>query len=201
MCETDYTSNLQKYPSRSNCYQNCQNCQNNKLAENSEELRPTQKQALTILCLHLLENKIWHRSVWYSKCNPNQEGSSQTKQSLESIIQQRFLTPTDSLHKELEVLKVKDINKLHTAKFAHMQQNNKTPNIFKNFFIANQTVHQHNTRQNHNLHINQPNTNNGKRTMKYHGATIWNALAGSLRKIESNKTFGSQLKRSLLANY
>ena len=56
----------------------------------SEELRPTQKQALTILCLHLLENKIWHRSVWYSKCNPNQEGSSQTKQSLESIIQQRF---------------------------------------------------------------------------------------------------------------
>ena len=25
--------------------------------------------------------------------------------------------------------------------------------------------------------------------MKYHGATIWNALAGSIRKIESNKTY------------
>ena len=99
---------------------------------------------------------------------------------------------------ELEVLKAKDINKLQTAKFVHMQQNTKH---IQNFFIANQTVHQHNTRQNHNLHINQPNTNNGKRSMKYHGATIWNALAGSLRKITSNKTFGSQLKRSLLANY
>ena len=30
-----------------------------------------------------------------------------------------------SLHEELEVLKVKDINKLHTAKFVHMQQNTK----------------------------------------------------------------------------
>ena len=29
-----------------------------------------------------------------------------------------------------------------------------------------------------------------------HGATIWNALAGPLRKIESNKTFGSQLKEA-----
>ena len=118
-----------------------------------------------------------------------------------------FLTPTDSLHKELEVLKVKDINrvkdinKLHIAKFVHMEKN-KTPNILKKlFFIANQTVHKHNTRQNHNLHIDQPNTNNGKRSMKYHGTTIWNTLAGSLRNIESNKTFGSNLKRSLLANY
>ena len=84
---------------------------------------------------------------------------------------------------------MKDIYKHHTAKFVHMQQNNKTPNILKSFFIANQTVHLHNTRQNHNLHINQLNTNNGKRSMKYHGATIWNALAGSIRKIESNKTY------------
>ena len=139
----------------------------------------------------------------YGTANATQIKKVQVKQNraLKVLFNKDFLTPTDSLHKELEVLKVKDINKLHTVKFVHMQQNNKTPNIFKNFFIANQTVHQHNTRQNHNLHINQPNTNNGKRTMKYHGATTWNALAGSLRKIESKKTFGSQLKRSLLANY
>ena len=133
----------------------------------------------------------------YGTANATQIKKVQVKQNRawKVLFNKDFLTPTDSLHKELEVLKVKDINRLHTAKFVHMQQNNKTPNIFKNFFIAIQTVHQHNTRQNHNLHINQPNTNNGKRTMKYHGATIWNALAGSLRKIESNKTFGSPTKK------
>ena len=148
-------------------------------------------------------SKIKYGIEVYGTANATQIKKVQVKQNraLKVLFNKDFLTPTDPLHKELEVLKVKDINKLHTAKFVHMQQNSKTPNIFKNFFIANQTVHQHNTRQNNNLHITQPNTNNGKRTMKYHGATIWNALAGPLRKIESNKTFGSQLKRSLLANY
>ena len=96
----------------------------------------------------------------YVTANATQIKKVQVKQNraLKVLFNKDFLTPTDSLHKELEALKVEDINKLHTAKFVHMQQNNKTPNIFKNFFIAHQTAHQHNTRQNHNLHINQPNT-------------------------------------------
>ena len=47
-------------------------------------------------------------------------------------------------------------------------QQNKTPDTFKNFFITNQSVCQHNNRQNHNLHINQPNTKNSKGSIKYH---------------------------------
>ena len=176
----------------------CISCQNNKLAEIVKNFVTHKNKHL--LYYAYIYSKIKYGIEVYGTANATQIKKVKVKQNraLKVLFNKDFLTPTYSLHKELEVLKGKDINKLHTAKFVHMQQ---IPSIFKNFLIANQTVHQHNTRQNHNLHINQPNTNNGKRTMKYHGATIWNALAGSLGKIDSNKTFGSQLKRILLANY
>ena len=74
------------------------------------------------------------------------------------LYKEDFYTPTNTLHKDLNILQIKDICKLKVLNFVYNQRNNKTPNIFENYFIENKEVHEHNTRQWHNLHLTRPIT-------------------------------------------
>ena len=85
----------------------------------------------------------------------------QTKQNraIKALYNLDYLTPTKQMHKNLKLLMVDDIGKINTLKFVHNQRNNKTPIVFKNYFIENRAIHQHNTRQSKDLHNTHANSN------------------------------------------
>ena len=55
------------------------------------------------------------------------------------------LISTDPIFKELEILKVEDVFKLHLSKFIFSCLSLNTPSIFFDWFILNHTVHGYNT--------------------------------------------------------
>lgn len=139
----------------------------------------------------------------YGRANTLQMHKLQVKQNrcLKTLFNKDFLTPTKAMHKELQVLMIPDIEKLHILKFVHLQRNNMTPDVFYNLFIPNHTVHGHNTRQTCNLHLHRTHNAYGKKTTKFYGAQLWNSIPAQLRMIESNGTFGKHIKKSLLDSY
>ena len=112
-----------------------------------------------------------------------------------------FYTPTNTLLKDLNKLQIKDIGKLKVLNFVYNQQNNKTPNIFENYFIENKEVHEHNTRQSHNLHITRPINSMGKKQIKYRGTNLWNDTALIYREALTTKTLSKNITSYLIASY
>ncbi len=80
----------------------------------------------------------------------------QQNRALKILHNKDYHTPTKSLHKELNLLLVEDIYKLGVLKFVYKQHNNLLPNIFNQFYIENASIHSHNTRQSHRLHVINP---------------------------------------------
>ena len=148
-------------------------------------------------------SKIQYGIEVYSSAKDKWINKTQIKQNraLKVLFNKDFFTPTQELHKDLDLLLVKDIGKLNTLKFVHRQRNNKTPSIFDNYFIENKDKHKHNTRQTHNLHIKRPNDSYGKNKIQYRGAKLWNAIPQASREVTCNKNFGNKIKKAWINNY
>ena len=127
----------------------------------------------------------------------------QVKQSraLKILHHRDFLTPTRELHKDYNLLLVKDIAKLNTVKFVYKQRNGQAPDAFMNYYIENMFVHQHNTRQAKNLHVPQHRNTYGHKSVKYRGAVWWNEIPSSLREADTIKTFSKNVKNSIIEHY
>ncbi len=104
----------------------------------------------------------------------------QQNQALKILHNKDYHTPTKSLHKELNLLLVEDIYKLGVLKFVYKQQNNLLPNIFSQFYIENASIHSHNTRQSHSLHVINPTNKFGQRRIIYQGTFLRNSIPAQL---------------------
>ena len=161
---------------------------------------PNQKKALYFAYVY---SRIQYGIEIYSNTNTSLIKKVQTKQNtaLKVLYKKDFYTPTNTLHKDLNILQIKDIGKLKVLNFVYNQRNNKTPNIFENYFIENKEVHKHNTRQSHNLHLTRPINNMGKKQIKYRGANLWNGTPLKYRKALTTKTFCKNITSYLIASY
>jgi len=63
-------------------------------------------------------------------------------------------------------------------KFVHHPE--KLPSVFRSYFAQNEYIHNHNTRESHNMHMIVPNTTFRKRLIKYKGSQLWNSLPENL---------------------
>ena len=99
------------------------------------------------------------------------------------------------------MLLVKDTAKLNTVKFVYKQRNGQAPDAFRNYYIENMFVHQHNTRQAKNLHVPQQRNTYGHKSAKYRGAVWWNEMKSSVREAGTIKTFSKNVKTSILDSY
>ncbi len=122
------------------------------------------------------------------------ESTNSTKPSFKNT------TPTKSLHKELNKLLVEDIYKLSVLKFIYKQLNNLPPNIFNQFYIENESIHSHNTRQSHGLHVINPTNKFCQRRIIYQGTFIWNSIPAQLRPFHF-KTFSKKVKQNIISKY
>ncbi len=78
-----------------------------------------------------------------------------------------YHTPTKSIDKELNLLLVEDIYKIGVLKFVYKQKYFLLPNVFSQFYIENASIHSHNTRQCHGIHVINPTNKFGQRKIIY----------------------------------
>ena len=122
--------------------------------------------------------------------------------ALKSLYKKDFRTPTKNLHKTCKIILVKDIHNLNILKFVFKQQKGEAPEAFENYFTENNLIRGHNTRQASNLHTTKPKTRFGKKSIKYNGANLWNALDMSARDTGLTlKTLAKNLKEAFLEGY
>ena len=118
------------------------------------------------------------------------------------------LFPSAPLFKELELLKVKEIFILQTAKFIQKCINVDIISNFDHWFKFNYEAHAHLTRSNYsystldntnNLFISFGRTTNyGLKLIKVSGPKMWNSLPLDIRIKKSLSNFKSSLKKYLL---
>ena len=121
--------------------------------------------------------------------------------AIKVLYRKDFRTPTKQLHKDCNILLVKDIQTLNILKFVFKQRIGKAPEAFNNYFTENNAIHGHNTRISNNLHPTKPKTSYGKKGIKYHGAILWNSTNMRLRQLDTLKCFARNMKKSLLEGY
>ena len=150
----------------------------------------------------LIYSRIKYGITVYGTACKNQIAKIQTLQNrlLKVLLTRGYRYSTNSLHNELEVLKVTDIAKVNSLTFVYNYFNNKLPNIFDNYFTVFNEVHRINTRGSKNqiIIINMHNSNNGGSTMKVRGAKLWNNTGAKIKRLKNVKNFRKQVKDSIL---
>ena len=129
------------------------------------------------------------------------------------------LIPSDPIFKELEILKLTDVFKLHVTKFIFSCLSFNTPRIFHDWFILNHTVHNYNTISNTTINVenyfdvgivSETNTlhtrgsrlvNYGGKLLKVSGPILWNSLPEHIRNTQSIYSLKYQLKKHFINQY
>ena len=70
----------------------------------------------------------------------------------------------------------------------------KLPEIFNNYFISNNEIHNNNTRSASSIHLPRVDTSYGKKSVSYAGVNLWNNLPEDLKNITSFSQFKAHLK-------
>lgn len=129
------------------------------------------------------------------------------------------LPATNPLFKELRILKVKDVFKLHFANFIYRTLSQETPINFLEWFTPTHFIHNYNTRSNRlinrenivdlgtvsdllTLHHNRSNlVNYGGNMFRVSGPVLWNSLPVQIRNSQSFNVFKINLKNYFLEQY
>ena len=84
-------------------------------------------------------SKIQYGIELYGRASPTTLQKVQIRQNwaMKVLFNKDFLTPTDTLHRELKTLKIRDQYKFDILKFVYKHQNNLLPEIFNNNFTHN----------------------------------------------------------------
>jgi hypothetical protein len=138
-----------------------------------------------------IHSKIRYGIEIYGQANETQMKKVQVQQNraLKILNNRDFKTPTKQLHKDLNILLVKDIYNSSIAQFIQKQKLNLLPSIFNNYFRNNNEIHNHNTRNNNKLFIERKRTEQGKLMLNHRGSTIWNQLPDSITSLDKIGTF------------
>ena len=89
---------------------------------------------------------------------------------------------TNQLHKELDILKVKDVYKSRVLNFVFLCLNHTPLCMFNNYFQKRQNLHDRNLRDKKNLHVPVGYSAMALSTTKINGAKIWNELSLEIKK-------------------
>ena len=92
-----------------------------------------------------------------------------------------YLQHIEPIFKELKILDIYKIDDYLTSLFMFRYHHIKNlPEVFTNYFVINNQVHQHNTRNATQLHKSYKRTNYVKHTISNKGVDIWNSLESNL---------------------
>ena len=108
---------------------------------------------------------------------------------------QSFQTHIEQIFIDLQVLNINKLNNYLTSLFMFWYRHlNNLPISFNNFFITNNKIHKHKTRNSSNLHKPHERTNYVKYSLSVQGINIWNNLDRSLTTISALSFFKKKSK-------
>ena len=115
-------------------------------------------------------------------------------------------TRTKELHKELNILMIRDQRNKCLAEIVHKHLHKDTENTAYEDsssvpFKRNNTIHNHNTRQTNDLHVPKFKTKIGQNTIEHTASKIWNELPIELQQIHKLHIFKKQLKKHHISKY
>ena len=108
------------------------------------------------------------------------------------------MTPTNELHDDFKILKVKDIFEVNLLSFVNKCLHGECPELFSNYF--NRQQHTYNVRIN-KLRVPRSRTSLGSNSVKIKGAVLWNNLDRNVKLKADLKCFKRLLKVHYLHKY
>ena len=123
---------------------------------------------------------------------------------LRTLQNKPIITPVQELYFEYNVLPIPQLHEFQLILFVHkfLHHPQLLPDVFhKNrYFVLNEQIHVHNTRNKSKIHIRSYSTSRGQRNVKYKAAFLWNNLPQALQETSSTHSFKRQLKCHLLSH-
>ena len=93
---------------------------------------------------------------------------------------------SEPIFKNLNSLDIVKINDYLTALFMFRYHHfNNLPDFFENYFLTNNQIHEHNTRDASKLHKCYKRTNYVEHTLSNKGVDVWNLLETKFKDIKS----------------
>ena len=128
-------------------------------------------------------------SVYGQACNSKLKRIQTLQNQLLKVLSKKnYRFSTDSLHNELDILKIKDIVKQEVITFVHIFFSNSLPPVFDVYFETLASNHNRNTRHGSNLiNISTHSTNFTASSLKIQGAKVWNRLNNNLKSLQKVK--------------
>lgn len=108
---------------------------------------------------------------------------------------------TQRLHVDLNILKVEDMYKLATLKFVYKCFREQHIPNFDKYFETRNVVHNHDTRQTHQLHTPAIRTDIGRSTTRYTGCLLWNSLNQEELNSSSLYVFKKNVFKKIIQSY
>ena len=148
-------------------------------------------------------SKIKYGIEVYGHCTKSDTKRIQTLQNriLKNLFQKDHFTPTRSLHKDLQILLVKDIFNTSLNEFVFKQRSNLLPCTFNGYYSEIRERHAYNTRNNVNLQQPFVRTVKGQKTTKFYGVKMYNNLPSSVKEASSLRQFKNRAKKCYIVNY
>ena len=108
-------------------------------------------------------------------------------------------TPVMELYRTFNILPIPFLFefKLLVFMFDCIYHRKYIPVIFSDYFKINSDVHNYNTRQSSNLHLDCVHSNSGQRQTSFYASKLWNSLPQPLKNYTSKKTFRKNIKQYL----
>ena len=118
---------------------------------------------------------------------------------LKVLAGKKYRYPTDKLHDDFDLLKVKDITNQEVLTFVYNFFSNGLPEIFSNYYQTFSESHSYNTR-NASLRIIKSRRNNelGAKSIKNKGSDLWNKLNNNIKLSLNTKLFRLNYKKYIL---
>ena len=169
-----------------------------------------------IIKLRKILNKESLQSLYYAfvypymmYCNPVWGNASAVHINKLHVLQKKIVriiagvkprTSTDDLFRNLNIMKLDEINIFLIAQLMHKQYTADVIPVFQNMFITNSDIHSYETRQSNHLNIPLCHKNIGKTSIRYRGAIIWNnVLKSGIPLDQSNMFLKQQLRKQIMS--
>ena len=125
------------------------------------------------------------------------------KRIIRNITNSEFLAHTSPLFKELELLKLPDLNEHETLKFIYNYEQEHLPgSLLSNKIPKCHDIHSYYTRQQEHYHLKHYDTNIAfNSSVISRGLFKWNELNPSIRSENSFKAFSNKVKSDIIQSY
>ena len=118
---------------------------------------------------------------------------------LKLLLRKHRMTPTDEIHKNINLLKVSDIYECNVHTFVNDIMMKRCPNSMQQYYQKRRNVYD--VRVKNQLIVPQVRICVGDRTVRVAGATLWNNMHKDMTQYRLKKCLKGRLRKHYIAKY